>query len=213
MAKRKGWYIVFEGIVGSGKTTQSKLLYQWLKDKYPKKTVIWTREPGGSEVAESIRKVVQGTDFKELMDPVCEQYLYAASRAQTLRTVVRPVLESGGIVVADRSVFTSFTNQGFGRGMGLAKVLEINRAAVEDLWPDKVIYLSVPVKTGLSRTRDGGGDKFEKYGDDFYRKVVRGYRYVRKAYKQVEEVDGRGEIGEVQRRIRQVLGLEKGWRF
>lgn len=88
----KSKYIVFEGIVGCGKTTQSRILAEKLG-------AVWTKEPGGSEVADAIRKVVQGTKFDEEMDPVCEQYLYAASRAQSLRSVVKPLLDKGKIVV------------------------------------------------------------------------------------------------------------------
>lgn len=82
-------YIIFEGIIGTGKTTQSKRLFEYLKEQYKDKEVIWTREPGGTEVSDEIRKVVQGTDFEEHMDPICEAYLYASSRAQSLRTVVK----------------------------------------------------------------------------------------------------------------------------
>ena len=84
-------YIAFEGIVGTGKSTQSKKLYDFLKEQYPSKEVIWTREPGGTEIAQKIRECVQGTEYGEEMGPVCEAYLYAASRAQALRTVVKPV--------------------------------------------------------------------------------------------------------------------------
>ena len=107
----KGKYIVFEGIVGTGKTTQSKKLYQYFKKQYPRKKIIWTYEPGDSEIANEIRKIVQGTNFNEKMDSICEAYLYASSRAQTLRTIIKPVLEKNGIVIADRSFITSLAFQ------------------------------------------------------------------------------------------------------
>ena len=92
----KSMYIVFEGVIGSGKSTQTKLLANYFKEHYPKKQVIITNEPGGSEIANEIRRTVQGTHIKEGMEPVCEAYLYASSRAQTLRAVVKPVLDKGG---------------------------------------------------------------------------------------------------------------------
>lgn len=87
-------YIVFEGVVGTGKTTQSKRLAVYLQEMYPDKTVLRVREPGTGEIADAIRKLVQGTEFGEHMDPLCETYLYAASRAQVLMTKVIPVLDA-----------------------------------------------------------------------------------------------------------------------
>ena len=94
---KAGIYIVFEGIVGSGKTTHSKLLVERLKKDFPKREVVWTREPGGSEIAGAIRKIIQSNEFEEDIDSVAETYLFAAARAQTLRKVVGPVLKRGGI--------------------------------------------------------------------------------------------------------------------
>ena len=195
MKNKKGLYIVFEGIVGSGKTTQSKLLAEKIKG-------VWTREPGGSEIADSIRKVVQGTKFKEEMDSICEQYLYAASRAQTLRKIVKPALNKNKNVVADRSFFTSIAYQGFGRGLGLKKVLEINKTAIANLWPNKVFFIDLPLSEALKRISDVEGDKFELLGEDFFKKCRRGYLVAAKKYpKIVKIINGRGSIEEVAKRI------------
>ncbi|MDO8488148.1 MAG: dTMP kinase, partial [bacterium] len=176
--KHPGKYVVFEGVVGSGKSVQSQLLVAKLQQKFPDRMVVWTREPGGSEIAGEIRRVVQGMMFAEDMDPICEQYLYAASRAQTLRSIVRPVLDRGGIVVADRSFFTSLAFQGYGRGLGIQKVLDINHIAIENLWPDLVVYVDMDLKTALTRTNDKRGDKFEAMDEKFFKKVQRGYKEV-----------------------------------
>ncbi len=200
--KRKGIYIVFEGIVGCGKTTQVNLLADLLRVKFPQSEIITNREPGGTEIAREIRKLVQATDFNEEMEPVCEQYLYAASRAQSLRKVVEPALKRGAIVISDRSFFTSLVNQGFGRGLGIEKVLEINKNAVENLWPDLVLLIDIDIKTSLSRIKDHDGDKFEKYDEKFYHKVHHGYRVITKKYPRlVKVIDGRGNINRVHRRI------------
>ena len=173
---KKGFYVIFEGSHGSGKTTQSKKLFEYLKEKYPNKEIIWTREPGGSEVADAIRKIVQGTKFGESMDPVCEAYLYAASRAQTLRTVVKPVLDRGGIVISDRSFITSLSLQSFGRKLGTDLVLKINKIAVGGVIPNLVLFLRLSIAVGLSRTSDHDGDKFENEKIPFLRKAELGYK-------------------------------------
>lgn len=124
-------YIVFEGIVGSGKSTQSKKLFEYLKEKYPDRNVIQVREPGSTIIAQEIRLLAQSRVFEEEMDSICEAYLYAASRAQSLRHLVRPTLDAGGIVVADRSFISSLAYQGEARGLGLDRIMEINQHAVE----------------------------------------------------------------------------------
>jgi dTMP kinase len=203
-------YIAFEGIVGTGKTTQSKKLFEYLKDKYPDKKIIWTREPGGTEISEAIRNVVQGTKFKEEMEPVCEAYLYAASRAQSLRTIVKPVLDEGGVVISDRSVLTSLTNQAFGRKLDFDVAYEINKIAVGNIWPTHIIFIDLPLDTGLQRAFDTKGDKFESLGLDFYTKVRQGYDFVSK-HKLFKDkffcIDGVGAINEVFERIKNALGF------
>ncbi len=208
--ENKGLYGAFEGIVGCGKTTQSKLLHDRLRDLYPEREVIWTREPGGSEIADAIRKVVQGTEFAEDMDPVCEQYLYAASRAHTLRKVVKPVLDRGGIVVADRSVFTSVSFQGFGRGLGPELVLKINEAAVDGLLPDRVLFINTGIDMCLGRKGDLAGDKFEAMGHEFFSKAIEGYLYAVATFSIVKEIDGNGTIAEVQEKVWEVVASDLG---
>jgi len=173
--KKLGKYIVFEGIVGSGKSTQSRRLYDYLVGRIEGIPIILTREPGGSEIADTIRKIVQATQFTESMHPVCEAYLYAASRAQTLHGVVRPVLKSGGIVISDRSFISSLAFQGFGRRLGKTAILEINAIAVRNFVPNIVIYLDVKPEVGLARIGDQTGDKFEREAVPFFERVRRGY--------------------------------------
>ena len=101
-------YIVFEGIVGSGKSTQVKKLVELFHSKYPDKNVIQVREPGSTPIAEDIRHFAQKKEWEnEDMHPLTNAYLYAAARAQTLQTVVKPALERGDIVVSDRSFLSS----------------------------------------------------------------------------------------------------------
>ena len=171
-------YIVFEGLVGSGKTTQAKKFVEYLREKYPDRDVVHTREPGGTEVAEEIRRVVQHDIFDEEMHPVTEAYLYAASRAESLRKVVKPALESGDFVVSDRNFFTTIAHQGFGRELGYEKAYEICKVAVESIVPDLIVYIDLPVEKSLSRLSDQKEDKFEKLGLDFHSRVKEGYEFI-----------------------------------
>jgi dTMP kinase len=177
---KKGSYIIFEGCHGTGKTTQSKKLVEFLKKKFPGKEIIWTREPGGSEIAELIRKLVQGTNFTEEIDPVCEAYLYAASRAQTLRRVVSPVLSKGGIVIQDNSFITGMAYQALTRGLGLENYTAINEIALGDFLPDIIIHLDLSLQVSTTRTFDKDGDRFERLGIEFDKKVERSYKKISK---------------------------------
>jgi dTMP kinase len=175
-----------------------------LKLRFPDKQVIWTREPGGSEIAEAIRTLVQATPFTEKMDPVCEAYLYASARAQSLRTVVLPVLAAGGIVVADRSFCSSVAWQGFGRGLGFETILEINKMAIKDFLPDLIIEMDLDPEIGLKRTFDARGDKFETMPIEFFRSCVEGYRALTNhelLKARWKRVDGQGTQDEVFARV------------
>lgn len=203
-------YIVFEGIVGSGKSTQSSRLYEYLLQKYPEKKIIHVREPGSTGIAEAIRKLAQWTKFDELMDPICEAYLYAAARAQLLKTVIKPTVDNGGIVIADRSFISSLAYQWWARWLGLDKVLAINHAAINDVLPDKVVYLDSEVEHALNRTFDADGDKFEQMGVEFFEKVKEWYRRSSQLAiwgKKRITVDAKWTIEEVFERILNATGL------
>lgn len=206
--KQNSLYIVIEGTVGTGKTTQSKKIYEWLKNKYPERKVIWTREPGGTEIAEDIRSTVQGKKFTEEMEPICEAYLYASSRAQSLRKVVKPILDIGGIVIADRSFLTSVANQGGGRGINVDQILEINRSAIEGFIPNIVLYFDLDIEVGLKRVFDQSGDKFESLGTDFYTKVKKTYGQIQKKkgfFDTWLNIDASGTEEEVFERLKETL--------
>lgn len=171
----KGCYIVFEGVVGAGKTTQSKRLVESLRVQFPEREILWTREPGGDEIAEAIRELVQARPFTIPMESICEAYLFAAARAQSLRAVVRPAVERGAIVIADRNYVSSVAFQGFGRNLGVDTILRINEEAVKACVPDCLLFLDVPLEVALARTSDRAGDKFEALDLDFHARVAQGY--------------------------------------
>lgn len=202
-------YIILEGVVGTGKTTQADRLYEFLKEKFPNKEIILTREPGGTEIAEAIRKLVQGTDFNEEMEPICEAYLYASARAQSLRKIVQPVLNKNGIVIADRSFLSSLAYQGYAKNLGINKVLEINKTAISEFEPDLILFLQLSPEIGLSRTFDKDGDKHEKQGIEFFKKIEEGYVELSKLYPQKwKTISASGNQEEVFKRIiKEVMDL------
>ena len=169
-------YIVFEWIVGSGKSTQSKKLVDFLKTTYPQNEVIHVREPGSTAIAEEIRTLAQWKEWEdETMHPLTNAYLYAAARAQTLHTVVKPALERGAIVVSDRSFLSSCAYQWEAQWLGIETILSVNKDAIEGMLPDMVFYMDIDVETSLARTFDTVWDKWEKMGKDFFVSIKRGY--------------------------------------
>ncbi len=143
-----GLFIVFEGGDGSGKSTQVARLVESLRAAG--QTVVATREPGGTRIAEKIRGVILDPDHAEMSDRT-EALLYAASRAEHVHHVIRPALERGQVVVSDRYMDSSIIYQGLGRGLGAAEVRELNLWATEGLRPDLTIVLDVPAHFGLNR--------------------------------------------------------------
>ncbi|MEM2130949.1 MAG: dTMP kinase [Candidatus Woesearchaeota archaeon] len=194
-------YIVFEGIVGSGKSTQIKLLYSYLLKKYS--NVILTKEPGSTEISDNIRKIAQGTFFKEHMNPITEAYLYAASRAQSLRAIILPSLNEGKIVLSDRSIISSLAFQGYGRDLGFDTILEINKLAV-CVFPSLVFYLDVKPEIAVKRTSDKKGDKFELMDLEFHKKVEKGYKEIlKKNIVSYYIIDGNRSINEIFEEIKE----------
>ncbi len=197
-------YIVFEGIVWTGKSTQSKKLVSYLQEKYPEKEILHVREPWSTIIAEAIRKLAQGTEFAEVMDPICEAYLYAAARAQLLHSIVEPARARWAIVIADRSVISSLAYQWFAREVGIDKVRDINRQAIITCIPDIIFYLESSVDHAVERTFDAQWDKFEIMGREFFEKVTEGYQRasqlppIKKAWK---KIDAFGTVDEVFSRI------------
>lgn len=169
-------YIVFEGIVGSGKSTQSKKLVEFLTQKYGQEKIVHVREPWSTPIAEDIRTIAQWKEWEnEKMHPLTNAYLYAAARAQTLHTVVTPALDRGQIVVSDRSFLSSCAYQGEAQWLGIDAILSVNKDAIQWLIPDIVFYMDIDIDTALSRTFDAVGDKWENMGKYFFESVIRGY--------------------------------------
>lgn len=170
-APAAGLFVAFEGVEGAGKGTQIRLAQEWLEEQGA--NVLVTREPGGTEVGEQLRKVLLGHDTGHL-EPKTEALLFAASRAQLVMTVIRPALAEGKVVIADRYIDSSVAYQGWARGLGEQDVLTLNVWATQGLFPDLVILLHLEPEAGLLRSLDEP-DRIEMEGGDFHAKVADAY--------------------------------------
>ena len=192
----RGLFITFEGPDGSGKTTVCSEVFAKLKeDGYD---VIHTREPGGIEIAEKIRKIILDPSNSD-MDERTEALLYAASRRQHLVKKVLPALKEGKIVVCERFVDSSLAYQGYGRKIGFEEVLKINEFAIEGLFPDLTIYLDVDEKTGLKRIESRSfKDRLDLEDLEFHHLVHEGYEKVLEVFKdRIKVVDAAKPLNEV----------------
>lgn len=202
--RRRGLLIVLEGVEGAGKTTQVHRLVTWLEGRGIR--VRSAREPGGTPAGEAIRGVLlDRTDLR--IEPEEELLLMLAARAAFVRELVRPALDAGDVMVADRFELSTLAYQGFGRGLPIAEIRRLNRFATGDVRPDLVVVLDVPVEVGLARQRaEGkGADRIEAGGEDFLRRVAEGYRTLAAEDPAVAIVDARAPADEVQARIRELV--------
>ncbi|MGH3064802.1 MAG: dTMP kinase [Gaiellaceae bacterium] len=163
-------FVTFEGLDGSGKSTQAELLRGRLEADGEE--VVATREPGGTELGERVRDLVLHGGH---VAPWAEALLYAAARAQHVDEVIRPALERGASVICDRYVDSSVAYQGVARGLGLERVLNLNLAAVGGLMPDRTYLLAVDVADLPGRLRREH-DRLERESDDFHASAAAGYR-------------------------------------
>jgi dTMP kinase len=190
-------FLTFEGLDGSGKTTQAELLADALRAEGH--DVVATREPGGTPLGEEVRRLLlEGVE----MSPWAEGALFAAARAELVSRVIRPALEAGKTVISDRYVDSSLAYQGVARGLGLDEVFELNRVATGGLLPDVAFVLEVDAET--SATRVGGNrDRIEREGGDFRRRIAEGYREVAERFPdRVVLLDGTRPRDELHEEIR-----------
>jgi dTMP kinase len=186
-------FISLEGIDGSGKSTQAKLLAEALGPE-----TLLIREPGGTEAAERIRELLADPGVE--LDPFAELLLFSAARADLVSRVIRPALEGGRHVVADRFADSSVAYQGGARGLGTSHVLSLTDTVIDGLWPDLTLLLRVDPELGLGRA--DGDDRFESEGLELQRAVAEAYEEIAQiASDRVVVVDGGGAVDEVHKRV------------
>ena len=192
----KGKFIAFEGCEGAGKSTQMRLLSEYLAKKGVAHAV--TREPGGGEVSEAIRKVILNGKFTSMTDE-CEALLYAAARVQHLADTVEPALNEGKLVLCDRYIFSSYAYQGYGRGLDMEFLENINSYAVHNFMPDVTLFLDIPPVLAFARKHGADeNDRMEQAGAKFHARVYEGYKKLLKEYPdRIRAVDGRKTPNEV----------------
>jgi dTMP kinase len=193
-----GFFVVFEGGEGAGKTTQMEALVAWLKSQGI--DAVTTHEPGGTEIGNRIRAILLDTK-SGAMDAHTEALLYAADRAQHVAEVIRPALEAGKVVVSDRYIDSSLAYQGIARGLGLDQIYRISEWATGGVVPDLVFFLSVDPREGLARAGDQP-DRIEQEGDQFHAKVRDAYlELAQKFPSRFVVLDGGREVEQVHRSV------------
>lgn len=202
-----GIFITFEGIDGSGKSTQMRMLTQVLRSRGLE--VIQTREPGGTSFGKRLRSAI--LDLHEHVDPLAELLLFAADRAQHVRTLVRPAIEAGHIVLSDRYADATRAYQGAGRGFSTELIDEVIELATDGLRPDLTLIFDLPVAECVARahrrTHDGHkGDRLDSEDADFHTRVREAYLEIaRREPERVRVIDASGTIDETQARVMDVV--------
>ena len=200
----KGTFITFEGCEGAGKSTQIRLLSQYLAERG--KECVVTREPGGSAISEAIRTVILDGKNTAMTDE-CEALLYAAARAQHLSDTVLPALEEGKTVLCDRYIFSSFAYQGYGRGLDMGFLRAVNSFALQGHMPDITLFLDIPPRSAFERKHGADqNDRIEQAGEAFHARVYQGYLRLAEEYPgQIVRVDCSGTKFETNEKIRALL--------
>lgn len=166
----KGKFITFEGSEGCGKSTQSKLLYRYLKRKGYK--VVYLREPGATRISEKIRKIL--LDPKNHISDVTEMLLYMAARAQVVKELIKPALKEGKIVICDRFLDSTLAYQGFGLGMDIGFIKCVGNFVTSGTNPGLTLLLDLPLKKGLKHRRFTK-DRIEQRSLSYHSRVMKGY--------------------------------------
>jgi dTMP kinase len=194
----KGLFITFEGIEGSGKSTQAKLLFEYLQRKDEK--VVLTKEPGGTEAGSQIRKLI--LESKQVF-PIAELFLFLADRNQHIQELILPAIEKGSVVICDRFYHSTFAYQIYGRQMNGGMVKQMNEFAIEGTKPDLTFLIDVPVEVGFKRKKGMGVmlDRIEVEEKNFHERIRQGYLKLAEEDKEIIVIDGMKKEEEIHREI------------
>ncbi len=198
---KKGLFITFEGADGCGKTTQLNLLKEYLeKNGY---NVLVTREPGGKGLGEKFREIL--LNYDGVVSERCESFLFLADRAQNIDTIVKPAIESGKIVLCDRHIDSSVAYQGYGRGLDIEEIKQLNTLATGGLLPDLTLVFDIDIETSMKRVGKEK-DRMESAGNEFFNRVRNGYLELAKHEpKRIKVVNSTGSIEEIHEQVIKIM--------
>lgn len=203
-------FITFEGIDFSGKSTQVELLKNYLLNKNKKVEII--REPGGTEISESVRKILLDRKHNNMFMET-EIFLFSAARAQLVREKIRHYLEQGIYVISDRFHDSTTAYQGFGRGLSLESVNSINQLAIGNTIPDITFFIDIPVEEAEKRKKlkeNNHLDRIELSDPEFYRRVREGYLKIAKQEKRFKIINGSEKVEDIHKKIvNEIVLLDK----
>lgn len=208
----QGLLIVFEGVEGGGKTTQLQRASEWLQHQGLGELaqtipVVITREPGGTSLGLGLRTLLLEGHSSPIQDRT-ELLLYAADRAQHVEECLKPLLHQGAIILCDRYTDSTIAYQGYGRGLDLALIQQLNQIATDGLESHLTVWLDVDAETGLKRARQRGekADRIEQADLDFHRRVQQGFTQLAASYpERIVRIDASKSEDEVHRAIQDVL--------
>lgn len=195
--------ISFEGIDGSGKTTQINRLIHWFEKIHSIKVNLF-REPGGTTLSESIREIL--LDKSQEISPIAEMLLFSAARAHLLHEKVFPLLSNDEWVILDRFFDSTTAYQGYGRQvLSLDRIDQLNQIATQNLEPDLTFYLDINWSTSLERRKKESADRMESSGDDFFKRIIEGYRSLSNTKKRFKKLDGTKSESKIHDQITQII--------
>lgn len=198
---KKGLFITFEGADGCGKTTQMKLLAEYLKQQG--KNVVLTREPGGKGLGEKVREILLNYDGH--VSDRCESFLFLADRAQNIDIIVNPAVEDGKIVLCDRHIDSTVAYQGYGRGLDIERINKLNDIATNGKKPDLTFVFDIDVETSMKRVGKEK-DRMESAGIDFHNRVRKGYLELAKQEPQrIKVLDATKSIEEIHKNVVEIF--------
>ena len=206
----KGKFITVEGTDGSGKSTQLKLLMDYLGTKNC--DVVFTREPGGTEISEKIRDVILDINNKEMTD-MTEALLYAAARAQHVQQKIIPAINEGKVVICDRFADSTIAYQGAARGLGTDNIMQINSFALNGIMPDLTLFFDLPPEKGILRKKNEKElDRLESEKLDFHVNVYEGYKKLCSQYPdRIKVISADDTVENINRQVIEIIdGLLKG---
>jgi len=201
---KKGLLITIEGMDGSGKTTQINMIRDYISEKGY--NVVLVREPGSTKISEKIRDIIldpaNGT-----MAATTEMLLYASARAQLVAEVIKPAIENGSVVVCDRFIDSSIAYQGFGRGIDINTIMDVNMAAMDGMMPNITFFIDISPEVALKRRMASStADRIEQERMEFHMKAYEGYKRLANLYpERIKTIDGNRTVEEISQEIRKWL--------